>query len=201
MGAAPANGLSLRAAALIAGFTYLLGPVSYAEFTLYPKLIIAGNIDQTVANIAAHHGMYVAMFMCYFINFIEDIVIAWALYYLLAPVNRALSALASLFQLVYATITLGAALNMATVYRMLTTPEYAKAFDTRPLHAQIDLLLHSFRYDYSLGLVLFGIHLILVGVLIVRATYMPWWLGANHTCIRRSTSTRSSSHFSASSSS
>lgn len=170
-------GLTLRQAALIAGFAYLLGPVSYAEFTLYPKLVIPGHIEQTVANIAAHHGMYVAMFMCYFVNFIEDIVIAWALYYLLAPVNRAVSALASLFQLVYATITLGAAFNMATVFRMVTTPEYATVFGTAQLHAQVDLLLHSFRYHYALGLVLFGIHLVLVGALIIRSTYMPWWLG------------------------
>lgn len=171
------NGLTLRWAALIAGFAYLLGPVSYAEFTLYPKLVIPGNIDQTVANIAAHHGMYVAMFMCYFVNFIEDIIIAWALYYLLAPVNRAVSALASLFQLVYATMVLGAALNMATVYRMLTTPEYTTTFGSTQLHAQVNLLLHTFRYDDALGLVLFGIHLVLVGVLIIRSTYMPWWLG------------------------
>lgn len=170
-------GLTLRQAALIAGFAYLLDPVSYAEFTLYPKLVIPGHIDQTVANIVAHHGMYVAMFMCYFVNFIEDIVIAWALYYLLAPVNRAVSALASLFQLVYATITLGAAFNMATVFRMVTTPEYATVFGAAQLHAQVDLLLHTFRYDYALGLVLFGIHLVLVGALIIRSTYMPWWLG------------------------
>jgi hypothetical protein len=37
----------LRQAALIAGFSYLLMPVSFAEFYIYPKLVIRGNIDQT----------------------------------------------------------------------------------------------------------------------------------------------------------
>jgi len=93
-------------------------------------------------------------------------------------VNRALSALASLFQLVYAAICFVAVLNLTTVYRMLTTPEYRATFGVGPLHAQVNLLLHTFRYDYSLALLLFGLHLILVGSLIVRSRYMPSWLGA-----------------------
>ncbi len=178
MRAVSADGLTLRQAALIAGLAYLLNPVTYAEFTLYPRLVIPGNAEQTVANITAHHGMFLAAFFCYFINFIEDIVIAWALYFLLAPVNRALSALASLFQLVYAAICFVAVLNLTTVYRMLTAPEYRANFGAGPLQAQVSLLLHTFRYNYSLALLLFALHLILVGYLIVRSRYMPSWLGA-----------------------
>jgi hypothetical protein len=40
----PFNGLTLRQAALIAGFTYLLNPVTYAEY-IYPKLVISGNAE------------------------------------------------------------------------------------------------------------------------------------------------------------
>ncbi len=171
------EGVTLRQAALIAGFAYLLNPVSYAEFTLYPKLVIPGNIEQTVQNISAHEGMFVAVILCYLINFIEDIVMAWALYILLAPVNKALSLLAALFQLVYAAVTISGTLHLAAVYRMLTTPEYLNAFGPRPLHAQALLFLHAFRYDYSLALLLFGIHLCLIGYLIFRSKYIPWILG------------------------
>jgi Domain of unknown function (DUF4386) len=99
-------GLTLRQAALIAGLGYLLSPVGFAGFTLYPKLLIPGHIDRTVANISAHHAMFLAMFFCHFVNFIEDINIAWALYVLLAPVNRAVSLLAALFWLVYAGVAI-----------------------------------------------------------------------------------------------
>jgi hypothetical protein len=177
MTAARSEGLTLRQAALIAGFAYLLNPVSYAEFTIYPKLVIPGNISQTVANISTHHGLYLGAIFCFLINFVEDIVIAWALFILLAPVNRALSLLAALFQLVYAAIALVGLFNLATVFRMVSTPEYLLLFGSGPFHAQINLLLHSFRYDYSLALVLFGIHLVLVGYLIFRSRYIPWWLG------------------------
>jgi hypothetical protein len=167
-------GITLRQAALIAGFAYLLDPVSYAEFTLYPKLVIPGHIEQTIANINAHGGTFVAMILCYFINFVEDIVVAWALYILFAPVNRALSLLAAWLRMIYAVLAIAGTLNLLTIYRMLSTPEYSTLFGPRPLQAQVALLLHTFRYDYSFVLVIFGLHLCLVGYLMFRSGYTGW---------------------------
>ncbi len=171
------DGITLRQAALTVGFAYLLNPVSYAEFTIFPKLMVPGNAALTAANIGAHHGLFLTIIFSYLINFVEDIVIAWGLFVLLAPVNRALSLLAAWFQLVYAAIALAALFNLTTVYRMLTTPEYLANFGPAPLAAQVGLLIHAFRSDYSFALIIFGLHLLLVGYLIVRSRYIPWWLG------------------------
>jgi len=170
------DGLTLRQAALIAGFTYLLNPVTYAEY-IYPKLVISGNAEQTVQNISSHGGPFLSVIFCYFISFIGDVVIAWSLYVLLARVNRSLSLLAALFQLVYAAVAISGTLNLVTVFRMVTTPEYRTVFGPGQLSAQIDLLLHSFRYGWAMSLVLFGIHLVLVGYLIFRSTYIPRIIG------------------------
>jgi len=173
------SGLTLRQAALTVGFAYLLNPVPYAEFGIFPKLVVAGNAAATVANISANHGLFLAAILCYLINFIEDIVIAWALYFLLAPVNKPLSLLAALFRLMYTAIALGGMFNLVTVYRMLTTPSYLANFGQSQLNAQVDLLLHTFRYDYAASIcAIFSIHLLLVGYLIFRSRYIPWWLGA-----------------------
>src|SRR5579871_1982091 len=166
--------MTLRQAALVAGFAYLLDPVSYAEFTLYPKLVIPGHIEQTVAIIAAHRGMFVAMMLCYFVNFIEDIIVAWALYILFAPVNRALSLLAAWLRLIYAALAIVGTLNLVTVFRLLNTPEYSTVFTSGALRAQVDLLLHSFRYDYAFVLIIFGLHLCLIGYLMFRSGYTGW---------------------------
>jgi len=59
----PANryeGITMRQAALVAGFAYLLNPVSYAEFSIYPKLVVASNVDQTVQNISANLDLFAA---------------------------------------------------------------------------------------------------------------------------------------------
>ncbi len=176
----PANhhdGVTLRQAALIAGLAYLLNPVTLAEFSLYPRLVIPGHIDQTVQNIVAHGGMFVAAIFCYLISFIGDVVIAWTLYLLLAPVNRPVSLLTAWFRLIYTAIALVGLLDLVAVYRLLHEPGYSAAFGPGPLNAHVELLLNSFRYDWSIGLVFFGIHLGLLGCLIYRSGYIPKILG------------------------
>ena len=171
------DGLTLRQAALVAGFAYLLNPVSYAEFSIYPKLVIPGNIEQTVQNITAHHQLFVVAILCYLVSFIGDVVIAWSLYFLLAPVNKALSLLTAWFRLVYAAMALCATFSLVSVFRLLTAPDYRTLFGSGPLNAQVRLLLSSFRWDWSMSLVLFGIHLVLLGYLIFRSSYIPRIMG------------------------
>jgi Domain of unknown function (DUF4386) len=59
----------------------------------------------------------------------------------------------------------------------LTTPEYAATYGSGLLHAEVNFPLHTFRYDFSLALVIFGILLILAGYLIYRSRCIPWWIG------------------------
>jgi len=86
------SGISLREAAVIAGLAYLLNPVTFAEYNAMPRLVVSSGA-QTVANIAAHPHLFSAVVLCYFFSLLGDVAIAWALYVLLAPVNRALSLL------------------------------------------------------------------------------------------------------------
>lgn len=171
------DGMTLRQAALVAGFAYLFNPVSYAEFTIYPKLVAASNAEQTAQNITAHPHLFAAAIFCYLISFIGDVVLAWALYVLLAPVNRSLSLLASIFQLVYAGIAVSAIFSLVNVYQLLTIPYYLTIFGPAQLQAQVWLQLHAFHTGWSLSLILFGIHLALLGYLIFRSRYIPWILG------------------------
>jgi len=160
----------------VAGFAYIM-PVSYVEFSIWPKLVVPGNIEQTVLNISGHPRLFAIAILLYLITFIEVIVIAWALYTLLVPVNRSLSLLTAWFRLVYAVMALVAWLNLVAVYRLLTTPDYLTLFGSGPLHAQVQFLLRSFRYDSSMGLVIFGIHLVLLGFMIYRSQYIPRIIG------------------------
>ncbi len=169
-------GLSLRQAARTASIAYLLNPVVYAEVT-WPRLVVAGNAAQTVQNISAHGGTFVAVLFSYLISFTGDVVIAWALYVLLAPVNRALSLLAAWFQMVYAAIALSGVMQLTVAYNLVTTPHLRSAFTDAALQAQVTTLLSTFRSTFSVSLLLFGIHLVLLGALVCRSTYIPKYLG------------------------
>jgi hypothetical protein len=171
------EGLALRHAALIAGLGYLLMPVSWAEFHIYPKVVIPGNIQQTVQNIGAHPQMFAIAIFCYAVACMIDIVIAWALYELLAPVNKSVSLLTAWFRLVYTGVAFFSALNLVTVFRLVNTPDYLTVFGAAPLQAQAKLLLASFRYDWSASLIIFAVHLVLLGCLIYRSRYIPRIIG------------------------
>lgn len=158
--------LTIRQAAVIAGAGYLLNPVPYAEFALMPALVVPGHIGETVAHIAAQPGTLLLAIFCYLANFIGDIVIAWALYYLFVPVHRALSLLAAIFRLVYTVVGIVAFLKLVTVYRLVTTPGGG------PIEGEVDLLLRSFRYEWSMSIVIFAVHLILIGWLAYRSGYL-----------------------------
>jgi hypothetical protein len=171
--------VTLRQAALIAGFGLLimgiLAPV--AEFFVYSKLVIPGKIEETVRNILANERLFLAGMFCYLITFICDVIVPWALYVLLLPVNRSVSLLAAWFGLVYAVIALVGLLKLVTVFRLLNAPDFMAAIGPDQLHAQVRLLLNGFRYEWSIGLLFFGIHLGLLGSLVYRSGYIPRILG------------------------
>jgi hypothetical protein len=177
----PANheGLTLRQAGLVVAFSMLImtAVTPFAEFGVFHKLIIPGNVEQTVQNILGHKGLFLTGIFFFLVNYILDVVIAWGLYFLFVGANRAVSLLAAWFRLVYTAIGLFSVLHLVTAFRLLNVPDYFGAFGSDQLHAQVKLLLNSFRWDWSIGLLLFGIHLILVGYLIYRSGYIPKIIG------------------------
>jgi len=170
------GGLTLRQAALIAGFTYLLNPVTFAEAYAMPHLVVS-DAGQTVANIAAHPHLFSAAVLSYFFSLLGDVIFAWSLYVLLAPVNRALSLLAAWLQLSYAAVSIAAVSNLGLLYRLLVIPSYSGKMIAGTLPVQGILLLGAFRSGWGFGLILFGLHLVVLGWLMARSSYLPKWLG------------------------
>src|SRR3990172_303378 len=194
--------------------------VPLAEFVIWPSLVDPESIEQTVRNIRANEGAFLVASFAYLVGFVGDVLVAWAIYYLLRPVSRSLAALTAGFRAVQAVIAIGAALNLFTAFRLLQSESLA-ALGPDHLHAQVLMLLGSFGYEWSLALVIFGIHLGLLGYLVYRSGYIPRLVGvalatpplppppasatsstpSGRTCTPRPRSASSSPHSSASSSS
>ena len=139
--------------------------------------MVKGDIGATVQNMRADGGLLLAGIFAYLISFICDLIVAWALYVLLIPVNRSVSLLTAWFRLMYTAIALFGFLKLVTVFRLLNSPDYLAVFGSDQLHAQIRLLLGAFRYEWGIGLILFGIHLLLLAYLVYRSAYIPKFLG------------------------
>jgi hypothetical protein len=91
---------SLRTAALVAGFALLVMVIAapFVELFAYPKLVVSDNVEKTIKNITDNKGLFVYVIFGYLLTFVCDIVVAWALYILLKPVNKQLSFLTALFR-------------------------------------------------------------------------------------------------------
>jgi hypothetical protein len=174
----PATKITTGRFALIAGIAMVfMGTTPYAEFFVYHKLVLSGSAEATVKNILANKNLFISGIFGYLINFIADVVAAWAFYGLLKPVNEMLSLLAAWLRLVYTVISLAALLNLLTVLRLVNSSENLTIFDVDQLHYQVMFSLHAFRDGWSFAYYFFGIHLVLLGYLIFKSTYMPRIIG------------------------
>lgn len=169
------EGISLRTSALIAGIGLLIMvlTVPYATFQIFPNLIDYKNPEVTANNILDNRLLFIVGIILNFITIICDIIVAWALYIFLKPVNKSLSLLVAWFRLIYAGIYLIALLNLVKVLGLLKADNYFMATSENQIYDQILFYVKSFGYETSFALILFGICLGLLGYLVVKSNYVP----------------------------
>jgi hypothetical protein len=170
--------MALRKAALIAGFGLLIMTIAaiFAEFAR-TSLIVAGDATTTANNIIAKEVLFRSGIFGYLIVIMLDVIVAWALYVFLKPVNKNLSLLAGWFRIVYAAVFGASLLNLVTVLGFLNSSVYLKVLGTDQLYTQLMLSLNAFNNDWNIALVFFGLHLGLLGYLVLKSNYIPKFLG------------------------
>jgi len=171
--------ISLRKAAIVAGFGLLIMSIlaAFANFYVLPSLIVPGDAATTANNIMANELLFRIGICSFTIVIVLDVVVAWALYVLLKPVNKSLSLLAAWFRLVYATIFGIALANLFNVLRLLSDADYLTVFEIDQLYAQVMLSLNAFSDGWQIGYVFFGLHLFVLGYLVFKSGYIPKILG------------------------
>ena len=104
---------------------------------------------------------------------LANIVVAIALALFLKPVNRPIAFLSAGFRLVYVTVRSFALTNLIQVLGALKL----NASESFEMSNKIMLLLEADKTGYTYALLIFGIHILLIGYLIVRSGYMPKIIG------------------------
>ena len=84
-----------------------------------------------------------------------------------------LALLAAWFRLVYAAMLGVALFNYAHVLQLLSGADYLKALEADRLHADTMLAIYTFDDGWAIGLVFFGLHLALLGYLVLKSDYIP----------------------------
>lgn len=165
--------------ARVVGFGLLLMAVValFANLFVIESFIIPGDAAATINNITDNEVLFRLAIVSFVIVLVLDVIVAWALYILMKRVNKNVALLAALFRLTYAAIFTAVIFNFLSVLQLLSEENYLALMETNQIHAQVMLLIDAFNNGWIIGLVFFGIHLLLIGYLVFKSGFMPKLLG------------------------
>jgi hypothetical protein len=159
---------SQRKVALAAAFSVLLMAVlaPFAQFGVLKTLIVPADAAVTTTNIAGSLGLFQAAIAAFVLVAILDVVVAWGFYILLRPVDQRLALLVGCLRVVYAAIFAFALVNLLDAARLVGGAT-GTALQSDSLQAQVAASVASFETIWHVGLGVFGLHLVGLGVLLV----------------------------------
>src|SRR5262249_1801078 len=166
---------SQRTAAKVAGIAGLLAfvLVVFGNYVLLGPLVIPRNAADTARNILAHQTQFRVALTCFIAYGIGAVVLATALYVILAPANRGLALAGALFRIVFAVLWLIAPLNSLMALRLLGDARYLKLFEADRLQALARVQIAGSFDDYYVGLPFFGLAATVCAWLWLKSNYIP----------------------------
>lgn len=169
-------GVTAQRAARLSGVAYLVMFVLalVASATVMTRVVDLEDPQDAWAAVASGPGLVRAGALALLVVVVLDVVLAWGLHVILRRVDRDVSLAAAWFRLAYSAVLAVAVAQLLVVLRLVDGAA-GPASDATVLAAAS--ALESFHATWMLGLALFGMHLVLVGVLLRRSRLTPAWMG------------------------
>ena len=145
----------------------------FGEVFARGQLIVRGDPTKTAENIMASEQLFRLSIAGDLITYILVMVLTWALYVLLRPVNRHLALLGAFFRLSELAVLCVATVNSLAVLRLLSGAAYLKTFDPNQLHSLVMLAYDTQGLGMSVGFILLGLGSAVFAYLLLRSRYVP----------------------------
>ncbi len=145
---------------------------------VWNSLVVSGDASQTATNILSKEAFFRAGTAATLISIGCYIGATLFTYELLKPVNRPVSRLAAFFSLVGCAVLAVSSLFELTPFVLLRGDHYLSVFTPEQLQAFLFMFLRLGRQTYSIGMIFFGMHILLVGYLILKSNFLPRIIGA-----------------------
>lgn len=164
----------MKVLAKASGIAYLLIFISgfYANFAILETLVDLSNSVQITFNIISNSIQFRNGVLGFLIMLVADVFLIWSLFKITEPIHKALSYIASLFRGLHATFFLIALAKLVKVYNI--TADKANSLDLQ--NSVIDLL-EKFDEFWTIGLLFFGVHLLILGYLTLKSKHMSKFIG------------------------
>lgn len=156
------------------GYLVIFITAFFATGFVVEAMVVPGDPASTWTNFRGSEGLLSMAILSFVIMVLVDAVLAIPFYLLLKKVNRSLAMISSALRLVNASIFAVALMDLISFLRLLGKPYQAdEVFVLR----QVDHLTQSFDDTWMLGLIFFGIHLMIMGFLLIKSENFPSILG------------------------
>lgn len=171
--------ISPVAYARIAGLLYLIIAVFGVFGIAYiPSVIVAtGDGAATAANMAEHGGLYRLGIVADIVVLLSEIVLTVMLFVLLKPISHTLSLIAAYARFSMVLVMAVNILINLTPMVLLGNSSYLTPFSSEQLQAAALLAFEVHAFGIELWGILFGLHLVALGYLVLKSGYFPAILG------------------------
>ncbi len=162
--------------ALISGIAYLLifATGFYANFTVIESLVDWNNMAITTQNFVQFHSNLRMGLLAFLAMLFFDVVLVFTLFPLTQRAQKSLTYAASTLRMLHA---IGFAIGLFGLFKIYRTTTNVKSQGVEGLEWTIQQALHHFDTVWTIALVLFGIHLFLLGYLSIRYSAFPKLIG------------------------
>ena len=173
------EGISQRQAAVTAGVALLVMSVAaiYAYGFVYGSLVVPGDAGATVGNISEGLTLFRTGLAAWMVILVTDVLAAWALYLYFSGVAKALSLLCAWLRLSYAGFLAVAITWLAMTGFMVSGSSAAVQLPPGTMSSYVSLSVGAFNGAWSIGLIVFGLHLLLLASLALRSNFVPRLIG------------------------
>ena len=175
----PAIEPAQQTAAKLAGFLYLL-QMATAMFGYFARnqMIVRGDAVQTATNVAASERLFRITIATDLITIAAVILLLWALYVILQPINRNVALLAAFFRLMENAVAAATVSYALVALRFLAPTPYLQVFDPSQLAVLARVLIGGHGSGLSIAFVFCGLGSALFSYLWWKSRYIPRALAA-----------------------
>lgn len=164
----------------LTGFLYLLVIIlaGFSQGYVRGTIVVAGDAAATATNIQQNLGLFRLGLTTDLLAFLLDAVISIMLYQIFKPFSKTLALVSSALRLI-AHPAIGSLnlLNHFLAYQVLGDAQLMTTFSGEQLQSFSLLFMEAHRYGYLIAGAFFGVHMLLLGVLIYRSDIIPHLFG------------------------
>ncbi|MBD2860662.1 DUF4386 domain-containing protein [Paenibacillus sp. IB182363] len=161
--------------AIVAGVSLFIMSIA-AAFSygyVHTSLIVNDDALMTLTNIQQSGSRFAFGILGWLVIILTDLLVSWAFYVYLKPIHHEYSLLAGWLRLIYTAILAIAVSHLVVAGRIARAGTSPFNESINGMASQSMLSIKAFESIWSLGLILFGLHLLAIGFIALSSRHIP----------------------------